>query len=199
MFYSFKGVRPVVHKSSYVHPQAVVIGHVLIEEGVYIGPSAVIRGDWGKIHIKQGCNIQENCTIHMFPGVEVILEMGAHIGHGAVIHGAQIGKNALIGMNAVVMDEVVVGANCIVGALSFVKAGSVLPENSLVVGNPAKVVKSLPSKMIEWKREGTALYETLARGGNEWLKPCDPLTEYEKVEIDVPKYLTWKEYNDMQP
>jgi phenylacetic acid degradation protein len=122
MIYEFEGFIPVVHPSSFVHPQATVTGNVIIGKNVYIGPGAAIRGDWGQITIEDGCNVQENCTIHMFPGVEVVLEEGAHIGHGAIIHGARIGRNSLIGMNAVLMDEVVVEEECIIGALTFVPA-----------------------------------------------------------------------------
>ncbi len=122
MIYSFKGFIPVVHASSFVHPQAAVTGNVIIGKNVYVGPGAAIRGDWGGIVIEDGCNVQENCTIHMFPGVTVLLKEGAHIGHGAIIHGAVIGKNCLIGMNSVIMDNVELGDECVVGALSFIKA-----------------------------------------------------------------------------
>src|SRR5690606_20342096 len=120
MFVAFKGFIPVVHPSAYVHPNAVVTGNVIIGKDVYIGPGACLRGDWGGLVIKDGCNVQENCTIHMFPGVEVVLEQNAHIGHGAIIHGAHIGENVLIGMNAVIMDDVEIGAESIIVALSFV-------------------------------------------------------------------------------
>ena len=133
MIYSFKGFTPVVHPSSFVHPQASVTGNVIIGQDVYIGPGAAIRGDWGGIIIKDGCNVQENCTIHMFPGATVVLEEGAHIGHGAIIHGAHIGKNVMIGMNAVIMDEVEIGTESIVGALTFIKTGMDIPARCLVV------------------------------------------------------------------
>src|ERR1043165_8964345 len=130
MVYSFKGFIPVIHESSFIHPQAAVTGNVIIGKNCYIGPGAAIRGDWGKIIIEDGCNVQENCTIHMFPGVTVLLKENAHIGHGAIIHGATIGRNCLIGMNAVIMDNVVLGDECIVGALSFVKASDVFESRS---------------------------------------------------------------------
>jgi len=136
--YAFKNFIPVVHESSFIHPQAAVTGNVVIGKNVYVGPSAAIRGDWGGIIVEDGCNVQENCTIHMFPGVTVVLKEGAHIGHGAVIHGATIGRNCLIGMNAVIMDNVVLEDECIVGALSFVKADEKFERRSLIVGNPAK-------------------------------------------------------------
>ena len=122
MIYSFNGFTPVIHKSSFIHPLAAVTGNVIIGKNVYVGPGAALRGDWGQIIIKDGCNVQENCVIHMFPGIAVTLHESAHIGHGAIIHGATIGKNVLVGMNAVVMDNVIVGDNSIIGALSFVPA-----------------------------------------------------------------------------
>ena len=147
MIYEFNGYRPVVHPSSFVHPQAAVTGNVIIGKNVYIGPGAAIRGDWGEIIIEDGCNVQENCTIHMFPGVTVTLKEAAHIGHGAIIHGATIGRNCLIGMNAVIMDNAVIGDECIVGALSFIQAEKQIPNRSLVVGNPGKIIAAQPQDM----------------------------------------------------
>jgi len=177
MIYEFKGFIPVVHESSFVHPQATVTGNVIIGKDVYIGPGAAIRGDWGGIIIEDGCNVQENCTIHMFPGVTLRLEEGAHIGHGAIIHGAQIGRNVLVGMNAVIMDHAEIGAESIIGALSFVKAESKIPPRSLVVGNPAKIIKQVSDKMIAWKTKGTKLYQSLPKACFESLKACEPLRE----------------------
>ena len=178
--FSFKGFKPVVHPSSFVHPNATVTGNVIIGKDVYIGPGAAIRGDWGKIEIGDGCNVQENCTIHMFPGKTVILEPSAHVGHGAVIHGAHLGENCLIGMNSVIMDDVKIGKESIVGALSFVAANTDIPERSLVVGNPGKVIKKVSDEMINWKTKGTALYQSLPKECMIGLKPCDPLSEEEK-------------------
>ncbi len=180
MIYSFKGFIPVVHPSSYVHPQAAVTGNVVIGADVYIGPFAAIRGDWGGIVIKDGCNVQENCTIHMFPGVTVVLEESAHIGHGAIIHGAHIGKDVMVGMNAVIMDEVEVGEGSIIGALTFIKGGMVIPERSLVVGNPGRVIKKVTDKMLSWKKKGTQLYQSLPADCHDTLKAVDPLTEIPK-------------------
>src|SRR5215217_5249600 len=140
MIYSFKGFIPVIHPSSFIHPQATVTGNVIIGRNVYVGPGAAIRGDWGEIIIEDNCNVQENCTIHMFPGVTERLKEMAHIGHGAIIHGATIGKNVLVGMNAVVMDNVEIGDECIIGALCFIKADEKIPARSVVVGNPHKIV-----------------------------------------------------------
>lgn len=207
MFYSFNNKIPQVHASSFVHPQAVVTGDVTIGKDVYIGPGAAIRGDWGKIIIEDGCNVQENCTIHMFPGVTVILKEGAHIGHGAIIHGATIGRNCLVGMNAVIMDNVELGDECIVGALSFIKAEEKIPARSLLVGNPAKIIRQVSDEMIKWKSEGTALYQQLPRLMKEGGMPCEPIIMgIEQVdpqshdrtlpEIDeetgLPPYRPWK-------
>lgn len=161
MIYAFEDFVPVVHETAFVHPQAAVTGNVIIGRDVYVGPGAAIRGDWGGIVIEDGCNVQENCTIHMFPGVVVTLEAGAHIGHGAIVHGARIGANSLIGMNAVIMDNAVVGQGCIVGALCFVPTDMIIPDRKVVVGNPAKIVKDVSDDMLAWKSDGTALYQQL--------------------------------------
>ncbi len=175
--FSFEGFTPVIHESAFVHPNATVTGNVIIGRDVYIGPGAAIRGDWGEIVISDGCNVQENCTIHMFPGVQVLLEEAAHIGHGAVIHGARIGRNSLIGMNAVVMDNVVIGEGCIIGALTFVPQDMNIPARKVAVGNPAKVVKDVTDEMLDWKTEGTKLYQRLPTQLKATLKPCEPLRE----------------------
>jgi carbonic anhydrase/acetyltransferase-like protein (isoleucine patch superfamily) len=191
--FEFNGFRPVIHESAFVHPNATVTGNVIIGRDVYIGPGAAIRGDWGKIIISDGCNVQENCTIHMFPGVTVLLEESAHIGHGAIIHGATIGRNALVGMNAVVMDNAVVGAESIIGALCFVPEGMEIPKRKIVVGNPAKIVKDVSDEMIKWKTEGTKLYQQLPAQLHRTLKPCMPLRHIperrEHMKID---YFPWK-------
>lgn len=184
MIYEFNGYKPVIHPSAFVHPQANVTGNVIIGADVYIGPGAVLRGDWGEIRIEDGCNVQENCVIHMFPGKGTLLKKGAHIGHGAILHGATIGENSLIGMNAVLMDDVVIGQGCIVGALSFVPAQKVIPDRKIVVGNPAKIVKDVTDKMLAWKTQGTRLYQQLPSDCRATLKPCEPLREEPK---DRPK------------
>ena len=193
MFYQFRGFTPVVHPSSYVHPQAVVTGNVLIGKNVYVGPGAALRGDWGLITIEDGCNVQENCTVHMFPGLSVLLKEGAHIGHGAVIHGAEIGRNCLVGMNAVIMDHVVLGDECIVGALSFVRAGEQVPPRSLLAGNPAKIIKQVSDDMMEWKTAGTAIYQKLPADMYTHCTACEPLSEIEEDRPQQEKsYPTWK-------
>ena len=176
-FYEFNGIKPVVHSSSFIHPQATVTGQVIIGRNVYIGPGAALRGDWGKIIIEDGCNVQENCTVHMFPGVTVLLKEAAHIGHGAIIHGATIGRNCLVGMNAVIMDEVELGDESIVGALAFIKQGEKIPPRSLVAGNPAKIIKAVTDEMLAWKTEGTKLYQQLPQYCFYTLKACEPLQE----------------------
>jgi phenylacetic acid degradation protein len=194
MIYAFKDFVPVVHASSFVHPQAAVTGNVIIGKNVYIGPGAAIRGDWGGIVIEDGCNVQENCTIHMFPGITVVLKEAAHIGHGAVVHGATIGRNCLVGMNSVIMDNVVLGDECIVGALSFIKADEIFGPRSLVVGNPAKKIKEVSDEMISWKTAGTRLYQALPAEMAAYWDAADPLRE---IPADRPAqetlYKTWNE------
>lgn len=183
----------MVHESAFVHPQATVTGNVIIGAKVYVGPGAAIRGDWGKIVIEDGCNVQENCTIHMFPGVEVKLRESAHVGHGAIIHGATLGKNCLVGMNAVLMDEVEIGEACIIGALSFIPAKTVIPPRKLVVGNPAKIIKDVSDEMEAWKTQGTALYQQLPAECKASLKVCEPLREIESNRpIQPQSYGIWK-------
>ncbi len=194
MFYSFKGIRPVVHPSSFVHPQAAVTGSVVIGRNVYVGPGATLRGDWGHIIIEDGCNVQENCTIHMFPGVRVLLKESAHIGHGAIIHGAVIGKNCLVGMNSVIMDQVELGDECIVGALSFVKAAEKFPSRSLIAGNPAKIIKTVSDEMLEWKTTGTGIYQRLPKEMQTEWELCEPLAEPITDERSSNQfYKTWEE------
>jgi carbonic anhydrase/acetyltransferase-like protein (isoleucine patch superfamily) len=194
MIYSFNNHIPVIHPSSFIHPQAAVTGNIIIGKHCYIGPGAAIRGDWGQIIIEDGCNVQENCTVHMFPGVTVYLKEGAHIGHGAVIHGATIGKNCLIGMNSVVMDNVVLEEECIVGALSFIKADEKFERRSLIVGNPAKKIKEVSDAMMAWKTEGTKLYQQLPKDLFESLKACEPLREIpEHYKIQMTDYKTWND------
>ncbi|MFN4285066.1 MAG: transferase hexapeptide repeat family protein [Lacibacter sp.] len=192
MFYKFKGFIPVVHPSSFVHPLAAVTGNVIIGKNCYIGPGAALRGDWGGIVLEDGCNVQENCTIHMFPGITVRLQEGAHIGHGAIVHGAQIGRNCLVGMNSVLMDHVVLGDECIVGAMSFVKEGSVFEARSLIIGNPAKRIREVSDEMINWKTKGTALYQALPAEMHANWESCEPLQEPEAVQFAMNySYETW--------
>src|SRR5215831_16862330 len=193
MIYSFEEFIPVIDPTSFIHPLAAVTGNVLIGKNCYIGPGAALRGDWGKIIVEDGCNVQENCTIHMFPGITVLLKEGAHIGHGAIVHGATIGKNCLIGMNSVIMDNVDVGDECIVGALSLIREGEKIPHRSLVAGNPARIIKEVTDEMIAWKTEGTKLYQSLPRQMYESWKEVEPLREGpSSLRTQDARYKTWK-------
>lgn len=198
MICQFKEHIPVIHETAFIHPQAVVTGNVIIGKHVYVGPGAAIRGDWGQIIIEDGCNVQENCTIHMFPGVTVYLKASAHIGHGAIIHGATIGKNCLVGMNSVIMDRVVLGDECIVGALSMIKADEQFEARSLIVGNPAKKIKEVSDEMIAWKTKGTELYQQLPAEMHAHWKICEPLRHIPgdhatPAENNPSVYKTWNE------
>ncbi|TXD85379.1 transferase hexapeptide repeat family protein [Subsaximicrobium wynnwilliamsii] len=192
MIYSFKDFIPVIHESSFVHPLAAVTGNVIIGKNCYIGPGAAIRGDWGQIILEDGVNVQENCTVHMFPGKSITLKESAHVGHGAIIHGANLGRNCLIGMNSVIMDDAEIGDESIIGAMSFVKAETKIPKRSLVVGNPAKVIKQVSDDMIAWKTKGTQLYQQLPTDCHESLREVQPLRtvpENRKLQEDVYKTL----------
>ena len=196
MFYSFKGFIPVVHPSSFVHPLAAVTGNVIIGKDVYVGPGAAIRGDWGGIVIEDGCNVQESCTIHMFPGTTLTLREGAHIGHGAIVHGANVGRNVLVGMNSVLMDEAEIGDECIIGAMTFVPAKTIIPARSLVVGNPCKIIKQVSDEMLAWKTRGTRLYQMLPKDCHDSLIECRPLIELPANRPNQERlYDTWKSIN----
>lgn len=195
MIYSFKGQIPVIHESSFVHPLAAVTGNVIIGKNCYIGPGAAIRGDWGEIILEDGVNVQENCTVHMFPGKSIVLKESAHIGHGAIIHGANLGKNCLIGMNSVLMDGAEIGDECIVGAMSFVKAEQKFESRKLIVGNPAKAIKDVSDEMIAWKSAGTKLYQQLPKDCHDSLREVEPLREIpENKPIQENYYETLEEF-----
>lgn len=188
--YSYDGLIPVIDPAAFVHPEAVVIGDVIIGPLVYVGPGAVLRGDFGRIVLQAGCNVQETCVIHSFPGKDVVVEEAGHIGHGAVLHGCHIGRNAMVGMNAVVMDEAVVGENSIIAAMAFVKAGAQIPPGSLAIGSPAKVTRALTAEEIAWKRQGTGVYQQLAHEAQTKLAPALPLTmpEPDRRRAKAPEY-----------
>jgi phenylacetic acid degradation protein len=191
--FAYKGIRPVIDESAYIHPNATVTGNVIIGRHVYIGPGAAIRGDWGKVVIEDGCNVQENCVIHMFPGTTVLLKEAAHIGHGAVVHGATVGGNSLVGMNAVLMDDAQIGDECIIGALCFVPAEMKIENRKVVVGNPARVIKDVSDEMLAWKTEGTRLYQSLPEECRQLLEPCRPLREIPRDRPDQEAlYRPWK-------
>ncbi len=160
--YDFEGIRPVVSPSAFVHPTAVLIGDVIIGPNCLVGPAAVLRGDIGRLELKAGSNIQDTCVVHCFPGKDVVVHEHGHVGHGAVLHGCTVGRNALIGMNAVLMDDVTVGENSIVGALAFVKERTEIPPSTLWAGSPAKQLRTLSEEEVGWKTRGTAVYQHLA-------------------------------------
>lgn len=188
--YAWDGIVPVIDPAAFVHPDAVVIGDVMVGAACYVGPGAVLRGDFGRIVMEQGSNLQETCVVHAFPGRDVVIEEAGHIGHGAVLHGCRIGRNAMVGMNAVVMDEAVVGANSVVAAMAFVKAGAVIPPRSLAVGSPARVLRELSDEEIAWKSQGTAIYQRLALEARDRLRPATPLTapEPDRRRASAPEY-----------
>lgn len=187
--YAIDGVIPVVSPQAYVHPTAVLIGDVVIEAGVYIGPFAALRADFGGIRIKKNANVQDSCTIHGFPDSVTLVEEYGHIGHGAILHGCIIRKNVLVGMNSVILDEAEIGENTIIGANSTVKAKAKIPENSLALGSPAKVIRSLEAKEIAWKTKGTEQYIQLAERCLSSMYEIEPLSE------DSAGRLTYKEFN----
>ncbi len=173
--YAFEGLRPVVDPTAFVHPTAVLIGDVVIGPRCYVGPGASLRGDFGRLVLEEGANLQDNCVMHSFPGREVVVERDGHVGHGAVLHGCRVRRNVLIGMNAVILDNAVIGEDSIVGAMSLVKAGAVIAPRSLWAGAPAVFIRDLTDKDLAWKARGTAEYQALARRCLEGLVACDPL------------------------
>ena len=188
--YAYDGIVPVIDPAAFVHPAAVVIGDVIIGAGCYVGPAACLRGDFGRIVMEPGSNLQETCVVHAFPNLETVIEERGHIGHGAVLHGCRIKRNAMVGMNAVVMDNATVGENSIVAALAFVKANETIPDNSLAVGAPARVIRELSEKEIQWKSQGTDVYRQLAAEARDKLRPAEPLSEAEpdRPRVKAPEY-----------
>jgi phenylacetic acid degradation protein len=177
--YEIDGVRPVVHPTSYVHPTAVLIGDVIVGPRCYIGPLASLRGDFGRLVLEEGANVQDCCVMHGFEDGETVIEVDGHIGHGAVLHGCRIKRNAMVGMNAVVMDGAVVGAESIVAAMSFVKAGMLIPPRSMVMGTPAKVMRELKDEDIKWKSFGTSQYHQLTERSLKTMREVEAFTEIE--------------------
>jgi phenylacetic acid degradation protein len=177
--YEIDGVRPVVHPTAYVHPSAVLIGDVIVGPRCYVGPLASLRGDFGRLILEEGANIQDTCVMHGFPEGDTVVEADGHIGHGAVLHGCRVERNAMVGMNAVVMDQAVVGAESIVAAMSFVKAKMVIPPRSMVMGMPAKVVRALTEDEVKWKSFGTRQYHDLTVRSLTSMREVEALTEVE--------------------
>jgi phenylacetic acid degradation protein len=184
--YEINGVTPVVDPTAYVHPSAVLIGDVIVGPRCYIGPLAALRGDFGRLILEEGANLQDTCVMHGFPGCDTVVERDGHIGHGAVLHGCRIGRNALVGMNSVIMDNAVVGADSIVAAMSFVRAGMEIPPRSLAMGSPAKVARELRDDEIAWKSGGTAQYQELALRSMQTMRETEALTapEPDRKRID---------------
>ncbi|ANH76070.1 transferase hexapeptide repeat family protein [Ralstonia insidiosa] len=173
--YTLDGITPVVHPDAFVHPDAVLIGDVIVGPDCYVGPCACLRGDFGRIRLERGANIQDTCVAHSYPGVEVLVEEDGHVGHGAVLHGCRVGRNALIGMNSIIMDGAVVGADAMVAAGAFVKAGMAVPPGTLVAGMPARVVRTLSPEDIARKSAGTRMYQELARRSLAGMRLVEPL------------------------
>jgi phenylacetic acid degradation protein len=161
--YEIDGLIPVVDPTAFVHPTAILIGDVFVGAGCYVGPAASLRGDFGRLVLESGANLQDTCVMHGFPGTDTVVETDGHVGHGAVLHGCRIRRNALVGMNAVVMDNAIVGEAAMVAACAFVKAGMEIPARTLAAGVPAKLVRELTEEELAWKFEGTATYQALTR------------------------------------
>lgn len=189
--WAINGITPVIDPSAYVHPSAVLIGDVIVGAGCYIGPLASLRGDFGRLEVRAGANIQDSCVMHGFPGTDTIVEEDGHIGHGAILHGCVVKRNALVGMNAVVNDNAVVGESAIIAAMAFVKAGMVVPPRTLVAGVPAKIMRELSEQELAWKIEGTRSYQELTRRSLATMIETEPLTAVEanRKRIEVPELL----------
>lgn len=177
--YAIDGITPVIDPTAYVHPTAVLIGDVIVGPGVYIGPLASLRGDFGRIVLQEGSNVQDTCVIHGVGGNDTVVDVDGHIGHGAVLHGCTIERNAMVGMNAVVMDQAVIGESSIVAAMAFVKIGLVVPPRSLVVGAPARILRELSDEEVAGKSFGTRQYQMLTRRCLRTMEAVDPLTAVE--------------------
>ncbi len=182
--YALEGVVPVIDPTAFVHPSAVLIGDVVVGPGCYVGPCASLRGDFGRILLEEGSNVQDNCTLHAFPGHDAVVERNGHVGHGAVLHGCVVRRGALVGMNAVVMDGAEIGEEAIVAAMAFIKAGMIVPPRKLVAGLPARLVRDLSPDEIAWKAEGTREYQQLAVRSHATMVACAPL---DAVEADRPR------------
>lgn len=189
--YAFEGLIPVIAQSSFVHPEAVLIGDVVIGENCYIGPGACLRGDFGKVRVLDGANVQDNCVLHCFPDKQVVVGKNSHIGHAAILHGCDVGPDTLVGMNAVIMDDVVIGKNSLVAAQAFVKAAAQIEPNSLMAGNPARLVRMLAPHEVEWKVDGANTYQQLAQRCLQGLAEVEPLSE---IEPNRPE-LDWSDYS----
>jgi phenylacetic acid degradation protein len=189
--WSINGVTPVVDPDAFVHPSAVLIGDVVVGAGCYIGPAASLRGDFGRIEVRAGANLQDCCVMHGFPGTDTVVEEEGHIGHSAILHGCIVQRGALVGMNAVINDNAVIGELAIVAAMAFVKAGMIVPPRMLVAGVPAKVVRTLSDEEIAWKIEGTQSYQELTRRSLATMVAAEALDKVEpdRKRIELPELL----------
>lgn len=200
--YAIDGIIPVVHPSAFVHPAAVLIGDVIVGPGCYVGPAACLRGDFGRLILEQGANLQDTCVMHGFPNTDTVIEQDGHVGHGAVLHGCRIKRNAMVGMNAVIMDNAEIGEHSIVAAMAFVKANVVIPPRSLVAGIPGKVIRELSDEEIAWKSQGTATYQRLAVRSLDTLRAVQPLAAVEpdrrRIQVDEvePLYQARRKFGD---
>lgn len=195
--YAFEGICPVVHPSAYVHPQATLIGDVIVGPGAYIAPHASLRGDYGRLIIDAGANVQDGCVMHGYAGVDVVVGQGSSIGHGAVLHGCRIGPDCLVGMQAVVMDGAVIGPQSIVAAMSFVPAGFAGEARQLLKGIPARCARSVRDDELHWQRLNAQEYHGLARRCQATLRPCEPLAGLDPTPRGPRPYLTGS--TDVQP
>jgi len=189
--YAINGVTPVVDPTAYVHPSAILIGDVIVGAGCYIGPCASLRGDFGRIEIRAGANLQDACVAHGFPGTDTVVAEDGHVGHGAILHGCIVERNALIGMNAVVNDNAVIGESAFVAAMAFVKAKMIVPPRTLAAGMPARVMRALTDQEMAWKIEGTRSYQELTRRSLSTMRATAPLAEVEpdRRRLDLPELL----------
>ena len=189
--YAINGVTPVVDPTAYVHPSAILIGDVIVGAGCYIGPCASLRGDFGRIEVRAGANLQDSCIAHGFPGTDTIVAEEGHVGHGAILHGCVVERNALIGMNAVINDSAVIGESAIVAAMAFVKAKMVVPPRTLVAGTPARIVRALTETELAWKIEGTRSYQDLTKRSLATMQATRPLAHVEpdRKRIELPELL----------
>jgi phenylacetic acid degradation protein len=186
--YSIDGITPVVEPAAYVHPSAVLIGDVIVSAHAYIGPCACLRGDFGRIVVEPGANIQDSCLLHGFPGKDTVVGAEVTVGHGAVLHGCVVRRGALIGMNAVVNDNAEVGEDAVVAALAFVKAEAQIAPRSLVAGIPARVLRTLTEQELRWKKDNMLLYQDLARRSAATMQEVQALSavEADRKRIDIP-------------
>jgi phenylacetic acid degradation protein len=186
--YSIDGIVPVVHPSAFVHESAVLVGDVIVGARAYVGPCACLRGDFGRIVVEEGANIQDTCMLHGFPGKDTVVGAEATVGHGAVLHGCVVQRGALIGMNCVVNDNAEVGEEAMVAAMAFVKAEAKIPPRSLAAGIPARVLRELSAEEIQWKKDNMHLYQQLAQRSSKTMQRVEALTAVEpgRKRIDIP-------------